>query len=248
MRRWLVRWSRCHSSWPDWPYRLVQDPAGAVDGADPAAVGVVAVGLRAAAAQAVAVVEAVQDAVLVGQVALQVVAQADHAGATAAAGLDVGQAVGGVVAVVLVARLRSARHLHVGQVVQHVVGVAGGTEHRRRRAGEPVQGVVGHVAVAAVAGDRIADGRDVADGVVVVAVVVDGRRAVHVVAAVGQAAGVLGQRMDDAVAVGELPLTQLPLVQAASYRSIKSPLTELAPRFCYRTSAEIFRNRSKWSD
>src|SRR5690606_30585228 len=73
--------------------------AGAAAGPDPSSMGVVAVGLRAAGPQAVAVIECVGHAVLVGQVALHVVAQADHGcAAAAAAGHDVGELVGGVVA------------------------------------------------------------------------------------------------------------------------------------------------------
>src|SRR5690606_3728906 len=178
--------------------------AGAAAGPNPSAMGVVAVGLRAAGPQAVAVVERVGHAVLVGQVALDVIAQADHGGAAAAAaGHDVGELVGGVVAVVVVARLAAAGDLDVGQVVDGVVGVAGGAEHRRGRLHQPVQVVVDHVAVAAVAGDPVADGQHVAVGVVVDAVVVDGGAAVGVAAALGQAAGILGQGVDDAVAIGE---------------------------------------------
>src|SRR5690606_10543080 len=177
---------------------------GAAAGPDPAAVGVVAVGLRAASPQAVAVVEHVDDAVLVGQVALHVVAQADHGGAAAAAaGLDVGELVGAVVAVVVVARLAAAGDLEVGQVVDGVVAVAGGAEHRRGRLDQAVQVVIDHVPVAAVACDPVADGQHVAVGVVVVAVVVDGGAAVGIAAALGQAPRILGHRVDDAVAVGE---------------------------------------------
>src|SRR5690606_24238596 len=119
------------------------------------------------------------------------------------AGLDVGELVGGVVAVVVVARLAAAGDLDAGQVVDGVVAVAGGAEHRRGRLHQAVQVVVDHVPVAAVACDPVADGQHVAVGVVGVAVVVDGGAAVGVAAALGQAAGVLGQGVNDAVAVDE---------------------------------------------
>src|SRR5690606_23690820 len=150
--------------------------------------GVVAVGLRTAGPQAVAVIERVVDAILVGQVALHVVAQADHGcAAAAAAGHDVGELVGGVVTVVVVARLAATGDLEVGEVVDFVVGVAGGAKHRRGRLHQAVQVVVDHVPVAAVACDPVADGQHVAVGVVVVAVVVDGGAAVGIATALGQA-------------------------------------------------------------
>src|SRR5690606_11293120 len=178
--------------------------AGAAAGPDPSAVGVVAVGLRASGPQAIPVVERVDDTVLVGQVALYVVAQADHGGAAAAAaGHDVGQAVVLVVAVVVVARLAAAGDLEVGQVVDGVVAVGRRAEHRRGRLDQPVQVVIDHVPVAAAPGHAIADGQYVAVLVVVVAVVVDGGAAVRILAAIGQSPRILGHRMDDPVAVGE---------------------------------------------
>ena len=107
--------------------------------------------------------------VLVGQVAAHVVTQADHAGAIAAVGLDVGQLIVGVVAVVMVAR-GGAADVDPGQIVQRVVGIAGMAEHRRDRVPEPVQAVVGQGAVAAMLRAAVADRGDVAVGVVVVGV------------------------------------------------------------------------------
>src|SRR5690606_31527734 len=160
------------------------DQAGAAVGPDPSAVGVVAVGLRAAGSQAVAVVEPVGHTALVGQVALHVIAQADHRGAAAAGGLDVGQAPVAVIAIGVVARLGAGADLDLGQVVEHVVAVAGGAEHRRGGLDQPVQAVVGHVPVAALvlAGRRIGDERDIAVLVVGNLVLVDRGRPVGVAA------------------------------------------------------------------
>lgn len=94
----------------------------------------------------------------------------------------------------------------MGQVVEHVVGVAGSAEHRRAGRREPVQAVVAHRPVAALplARGRVGHVQHVADLVVGVLVLVDGGRSVGVLARRRQAAGVLRQRVDDAVAVGEL--------------------------------------------
>src|SRR5690606_10973688 len=108
-------------------------------------------------------------------------------------------------------RALRAAYVDFGQVVQHVVGVAGGAEHRRGRAGQPVQPVVAHRAGLAPGGGAVGDPGDVAVLVVGVGQVQPpvghragpGQGAVR--AAAGQLAGVLGHRVDDAVAVGELP-------------------------------------------
>ena len=154
-------------------------------------------------AQSVAIVERVQHAVLVRQVALYVVAHADDAGPGAAPRLDVGQALVGVVAVVVVACSRAADR-HAGHVVEGVVGVGGGAEHLRRRDRlQTIQPVVGHVAVTDVAAQRIGNRRNVAVGVVVVAVIDDRHRPSRIATAIRHPAQVLPHLVRFAIAERE---------------------------------------------
>src|SRR5690606_18418599 len=184
--------------------QAVQQPLAGGPRPHPTPVGVVAVALHAAhRAQAVAVVEVVGQAVAADQVPLHVVAQRDHRAAVAAAGLHAAQAVV-LVAVPVVA----AGADQVDDVVQDVVRVMrpGAAVHRGGDLRQPVQAVVGHGPVAALVapGGAVGDRGDVADLVVVVDVVQDLGGAVGVLAFLRQAAGVLRQGVDDAVAVGEL--------------------------------------------
>lgn len=109
----------------------------------PAAQAVVQVGLAGGhAAQAVADLEMELLPVLVAQVALRVVLQADHR--RTAAVTDAGQAVAGVVqilGVVLHARLRPRRQI-VQRVVAEAVGVIAAAEGRRDRPGQAIEAVV----------------------------------------------------------------------------------------------------------
>ena len=107
------------------------------------------------------------------------------------------------VAVGLGAGRATAAHLHVRQVVLHIVHVVGGAEHGRGGAGEPVQAVVDHAPAAVAIDHPVGDDRDVAHRVVGIAVVVNGGRPVGIAAAQRQLPGILRQRVDDAVAVGE---------------------------------------------
>src|SRR5690606_35093070 len=155
-------------------------------------------------AQPVALVEPIAHASLGGQIALHVITQAGHHRPAATAVADGGQAVVGVVAVAMV----PPRGDHVPQVVQGVVLVAGAGSavHRRLHRRQPVQPVVAHgpVATLILAGGAVADRGHVAVGIVVVAVVQELGAAIGIQTAVGQAADVAGQGVDDAVAVGEL--------------------------------------------
>ena len=112
----------------------------------------------------------------------------------------------------MVAGLAAAGDVDGEQVVKYVVAVGSGIEHRAGRGGlrEAVQAVVAHGAGLLAAGGVVGDGGHVAVAVIGVLQVQApvGQGAAAGGGAVGaslrQAAGILGQGVDDAVAVGEL--------------------------------------------